>query len=123
MKFIFALLFAFLLFPLDAISNDKLKGMPSGIYKLDKSHASLTWKVSHLGLSNYTARFTKFDADLLFDAMTPENSKIKVTIDPTSVRTDYPNSDKKDFDKQLSTDAGWLNGKQFPEITFLSEFG
>lgn len=120
MKSILAILIALFLLPLGAHANDKIKGMPSGIYKLDKSHASITWKVSHLGLSKYTARFTKFDADLLFDALAPEKSKIKVTIDPTSVRTDYPNSDKKDFDKQLATDAGWFNGSQFPEITFLS---
>jgi polyisoprenoid-binding protein YceI len=37
---------------------------PSGDYALDKTHASLTWRVSHLGLSNYTARFTNFDAQV-----------------------------------------------------------
>jgi len=33
--------------------------MPAGEYKVDLSHASIVWKVSHLGLSNYVARFTK----------------------------------------------------------------
>ena len=41
--------------------------MPAGVYNLDETHASLTWKVWHAGLSNYTARFTNFDADLDFN--------------------------------------------------------
>ena len=36
-------------------------------YKLDPTHASLIWRVKHLGLSNYTARFTDFDATLQFN--------------------------------------------------------
>jgi len=42
------------------------------LYKLDKTHASLTWRVKHLGLSNYTARFTQFDADLKWMSKVPQ---------------------------------------------------
>ena len=94
--------------------------MPSGVYKLDKSHASVTWKVSHLGLSDYTARFASLDAELNFDAAKPENSSIKATIDTSSIRTDFPATPEKDFDKKLSEGADWFNGKQFPTITFES---
>jgi polyisoprenoid-binding protein YceI len=94
--------------------------MPSGIYKLDKSHASVTWKVSHLGLSNYTARFASLDAELNFDAAKPENSSVKATIDTSSIRTDFPATPEKDFDKKLSGDADWFNGTKFPTITFES---
>lgn len=92
--------------------------MPGGLYKLDKTHASLTWKVSHLGLSNYTARFTDFDVDLMYDPLNLENSKVRATIDPTSIETDYKG--EKDFNAQLVNDAGWFNATQFPHITFLS---
>ncbi|MCI5043070.1 MAG: YceI family protein [Aquisalinus sp.] len=94
--------------------------MPAGEYVLDKSHASLTWKVSHFGLSNYTARFTRFDATVDFDPANPANSTLSVTVDPTSVETDYPNAEAKDFDKELAESDRWFNAGEFPEISFVS---
>lgn len=113
--------FALLLMPLTVMADETpLNGMPSGLYEVDNTHASITWKVSHLGLSNYTARFTKFDIDLMFDAQDPAKSKVIATIDPTSIKTDYPNPEEKDFDAKLAKDAGWFNGDQYPEIKFRS---
>ncbi len=94
---------------------------PSGKYALDLAHASIIWKVSHMGLSHYPARFVKFDAALDFDAAKPENSKISVTIDPTSIRTEFPDKAAKDFDAELSTGADWFNAGKFPQITFVSK--
>ena len=96
------------------------KAMPAGVYTLDKTHASLTWKVSHLGLSNYTARFTNFDAEIDFDPKDFEQSKVTATIDSSSIETDYPYPEKKDFDKKLVEKEEWFNAKKFPEITFTS---
>lgn len=95
--------------------------MPAGVYNLDETHAQLIWKVSHLGLSNYTARFTSFDADLTFDPANPENSSLTATIDPTSIKTDYPYPEKKDFDKKLVEGKEWFNVAAFPEIKFESK--
>lgn len=94
--------------------------MPAGTYSLDLSHASIIWKVSHLGLSDYPARFTKFDADLSYDPDNVENSKVTVTIDPTSISTAYPNPEEKDFDAKLATGKDWFNAGEFPEIKFES---
>ncbi|QCI78714.1 YceI family protein [Hankyongella ginsenosidimutans] len=69
--------------------------VPSGVYAVDPTHASVTWKVMHLGLAKYTARFTKVDAELTLDAADPTKSKVFVAIDPRSVRTDYPNPEKR----------------------------
>jgi polyisoprenoid-binding protein YceI len=33
-------------------------GLPSGTYRLDKAHASLIFRVDHLGFSHWTARIT-----------------------------------------------------------------
>lgn len=95
-----------------------LGGAPSGTYTLDKAHASITWKVDHLGLSMYTARFTRFDATIELDADNPANSTISVSIDPTSVKTDYVG--ESDFDGKLATGAEWFNAGDFPAITFTS---
>ncbi|TXG81987.1 MAG: polyisoprenoid-binding protein [Sphingomonadales bacterium] len=94
--------------------------VPSGVYAVDPTHASVTWKVMHLGLAKYTARFTKVDAELTLDAADPTKSKVFVAIDPRSVRTDYPNPEKEDFDKKLGTGTDWLNGDKFPQIVFHS---
>ena len=45
--------------------------VPAGEYKLDKSHATLTFVVNHLGFSNYHAQFTSFDATMTFDPAKP----------------------------------------------------
>lgn len=93
-------------------------GVPSGAYALDPTHASITWKVSHLGLANYTARFTDFDIDLNLDVETPANSAVTASINPTSIETDYPGA--KDFDGELSNGAKFFNAGEFPEISFTS---
>jgi polyisoprenoid-binding protein YceI len=94
--------------------------VPAGTYKIDPTHASLTWKVSHMGLSNYTARFTKIDATLDFDPAKPEAAKLTATVDPTSLKTDYPNVAKVDFDKELVENAKWFNANVAKMITFKS---
>jgi len=95
-----------------------LSPVMSGPYEMDKTHASLTWKVQHMGLAYYTARFTDFDVDLNFDASQPEKSTLVAVINPASVRTDYPYPEKEDFDKTLADDAKWFNAGAFPKITF-----
>lgn len=111
-----------LILPFTVTAEDGMNpsALPGGLYKLDETHANLTWKVSHLGLSNYTARFTKFDADLMFNGQDISKSKVKATIDPTSIKTDYPYPEKKDFDKKIIEGKQWFNSAQFPSITFTS---
>lgn len=90
----------------------------SGVYKLDPTHASVIWSVAHLGLSQYTARFDKFDIQLTLDADDPSKSTVSATIDPTSVNTGFPGD--KDFDGEIATGKKFLNAGDHPEITFQS---
>lgn len=57
----------------------------SGRYDLEKSHASITFRINHMGYSYYTGRFNDFDATLLFDPKDISKSRVSATIDPTSV--------------------------------------
>ncbi|MEO1966582.1 YceI family protein [Hyphomonas sp.] len=101
---------------------------PAGLYELDLSHASLTWKVSHFGLSNYTARFTGISGTLDFDPEDLSASELNVSVDPTSVETDYPfdfkaghpDSPFDTFDQEISESETYFNASAFPEITFKS---
>lgn len=101
---------------------------PKGTYKDDPNHSSLTFKILHFGLSNYTARFTKFDATLELDPAKLAASSVSVTIDPTSVKTDYPGDFKaghKDspynsFEEEIAQGPKYLNAGKFGTITFKS---
>ena len=90
--------------------------VPAGDYKLDPTHASLDFKVNHLGFSHYTARFTDFDAKLKFDPAHPETSSVEATIDPKSLTLPRPPAGFKD---EL-TGKAWLDTAQYPAITFRS---
>jgi len=90
--------------------------VPAGAYTLDKTHASITFRVNHLGFSRYTAQFKQFDAQLQFD---PENiaaSSVTATIDPRSLDLDSP---PPGFVDQLLGEQ-WFNVAQFPLMSFKS---
>lgn len=102
------------------VLQSDVSNLPSGIYDLDKNHASITWKVDHMGLSNYTARFTDFDMTLDLDTDDVTKSSITANINPLSIETDYQATKEKDFNKTLSESSKWFNGLKFPKITFKS---
>ena len=91
---------------------------PSGRYALDPNHASVTWRVRHMGLARYTARFAKLASTVDYDAADPTKSKLDVTIDTASVRTDFPMPEKEDFDAKIAN--GFLGAKANPQIRFVS---
>jgi polyisoprenoid-binding protein YceI len=103
-----------------AAASAEPAALPAGTYKMDLAHSSLTWKVNHFGLSNYTARFSRFDAILDIDPARPESAKLLVTVDPTSIRTDYRSAEGRDFDKELGDGEKFFNAKKFTRIIFSS---
>ncbi len=107
--------------PIFAQQPTNIKDLPSGDYYVDKNHASLTFKVNHLGLSNYTMRFTDFDAVLTYNQADPTKSKVEVNINPLSIKTDFTEPNRVNFDQELSNKPEWLNATKFPTITFKSK--
>ena len=102
-----------------AIAETALDGIPAGAYGVDLSHASIVWKVSHLGFSTYVGRFTDFSADLNLDVDDFSKSSVKVDIKVDSIATAYPWVDKEDFDTVLAED--WFKSEEYPSITFSSK--
>lgn len=94
--------------------------VPAGKYTLEKSHATLIFKVNHLGFSNYTARFKHFDAVLQFDPNNLAASSVTASVDVNSLETDYPEPSKHDFNKQLRGPE-WLDAAKFPQMTYRSK--
>jgi polyisoprenoid-binding protein YceI len=93
--------------------------VPAGDYTLDRAHASLLFRVDHLGFSHYTARFKRFDAQLHFDPRKLTSSQLNVTVDATSLETDFPDPAKIDFNAQLQGQQ-WLNTAKYPQMTYRS---
>lgn len=67
-----------------AVSTDIAKA-PAGAYALEKSHASITFKVMHMGFANYTMRFNDFDSAINLDPANPEKSSVTASIKPASL--------------------------------------
>jgi polyisoprenoid-binding protein YceI len=84
-------------------------------YKLDKSHAAVTFQVSHLGFSTTHGFFRNFDADIDFDPDSMETSSVNFTIDAASVDTLWAARDKHVKNKDF------LNVEAHPTITFMSK--
>jgi polyisoprenoid-binding protein YceI len=90
----------------------------AGAYFMDPAHSSVNFRLSHLGLSHYTARFTKVGGTLTFDPANPAAQSVTATIDANSLQTNYPDPAKLDFDSQVEKE--FLDTAHFPQITFKS---
>lgn len=98
----------------------------TGTYVIDPGHTSLLWKVDHLGISNYTARFTDIDATLEFNPEDTSATALSVTIDPTSVATNYvgdykathADSEFETWDEDLAMSDKWFNANAHDTITY-----
>ncbi len=99
-----------------ALDQNAAAPVPKGAYESDKLHTSLVFRVSHLGFSSYTGRFTRFDAKLDFDPARIAAARVNVTIDPHSIQAD--NAPSGFLDSLAGKD--WLDAAQFPEMSFRS---
>ncbi len=101
------ILFSLILFSANAMA---------GNYIIDKKgmHASIQFKISHLGYSWLWGRFNDFEGTSSYDKNNPAAAKIKVTINTKSIDTNHAERDKhlrgKDF----------LNVEKHPQAQFIS---
>jgi polyisoprenoid-binding protein YceI len=86
--------------------------VPAGDYALDKAHASILFKIDHLGFSTYVGRFERFDASLTGDPASPESAVVTATVDMTSLNIANP-----EFAAELMG-PDWLDAGAFPQASF-----
>ncbi|HVY83502.1 MAG TPA: YceI family protein [Caulobacterales bacterium] len=105
---------------------------PAGTYALDPRHASVIWRVRHMGLSIYVGRFDGclasqgfncaqpgVSSTLTFDPQHPEQSSVNATIQVASVSTGLVGANgARDFDHDIANVLS-DNGAA-PTITFTS---
>lgn len=99
-----------------ALAAPDVSKLPAGAYKLDPSHATLVFKVNHLGFSNYTAQFRTFTADMTLDPAQPETAKLTATVDLNSLAIPAPPAG---FIDELLSDT-WLGASITPQMKFES---
>ena len=78
------------------------------------AHASIEFKVSHLGYSWLKGRFNNFSGTFSYDEASPEQAVVAVSIDVTSL-----DSNHAERDKHLRGDD-FLDVKKYPEASFKS---
>jgi len=78
-------------------------------------HASITFRIKHLGFSWMTGRFDKFSGNISYDEKDPSKSTVKVDIDPASVSTNHAERDKH------IRGADLLEVDKFPAASFISK--
>ncbi|MEL4340371.1 YceI family protein [Shewanella xiamenensis] len=85
-------------------------------YVIDRegAHASITFKVSHLGYSYVVGRFNDFSGDFSYDAKNPAAAKVNVKVNTLSVDSNHAERDKH------IRSADFLNAAKFAEATFVS---
>lgn len=95
------------------VSTD-IAAAPAGEYVLEKNHASIAFKVRHMGFADYLMRFNDFDATIMLDPKAPEKSSVTATVKVASFDSNNP--------KLLEHVSGkdFFNVPSFPAITFKS---
>lgn len=92
--------------------NTDITELRGGAYTLDPDHATLLWKINHLGFSTFIGRFNDFDATLDFDPENVEASSVEVVINTAGL-----DINNEEFAEELRSDA-WFNVEQFPQAVF-----
>jgi len=78
------------------------------------AHASVNFKVSHLGYSYIQGRFNQFEGQFSYDADNLEASQVSVTVDTTSL-----DSNHAERDKHLKSDD-YINASKYSTAKFVS---
>lgn len=91
-----------------------LQDAPGGIYKIDKTHAYVTFSYSHQGYSKPWLRFRSVDATLDLHEESLNKSSLEVSIDPSSI-----DSGVDLFDKKLK-EKNHFDVENYPAITFIA---
>ncbi len=94
--------------------NTEVAELRGGGYVLDKDHASLVFKINHLGFSTFIGAFDDFDASLDFDPENIANSSLEVIVNMNSLDINLP-----EFEDELKGD-NWLDAVQFPQAIYRS---
>jgi len=100
----------------DPGAGNAAPAIPAGTYRLDPRHASLVFRVNHVGFSYYTGQFADFDATLDIDPARPERARLSATVDLASLI--IPSPTEAFLSDLLAED--WLDAGRFAQMRYQS---
>jgi len=95
------------------VNTDPLESKP-GIYRLDPTHANVTFAVNHLGFSFHHGRFNRLEGSLELNIDAPQQSRVFIKIDTASIDTNNVELDT------LLKEPRMFNAARFPAASFES---
>ena len=101
---------------------------PAGRYVIDPEHSTLFFRIRHIGLGDYVARFRTIDSTVTLDTANPAASSVIANIDTTSLGADFredwktvmPTSPYTGWEQYLALDPHFLNARVHKTIDFRS---
>ncbi len=101
---------------------------PAGAYVSDPNHASVSFKLQHLGLAFYSMKFKTFDATVSFDPANIAASSVTASIKAADILAGYPGdyvashagTKFTSWEDDLANSTNFLDAGQHPTITFVS---
>ncbi|SFG65990.1 YceI family protein [Neptunomonas qingdaonensis] len=78
------------------------------------AHASIEFRISHLGIGLVTGRFNTFEGQFSYDPEQPNDSSVTVDIDTSSIDSNHAERDKH------IRSGDFLDVKTFPTAKFVS---
>ncbi len=106
------LAFSFATPALAEVQTTDITEMPAGLYQLDASHATVLFKVRHMGFADYIGRFDKLAGEIDLNTDKVEESHVSITIEAASIDTNNEVLEKK------LKDADAFDVEKYPNITF-----
>ena len=94
-----------------AASYKTATGDPSGLYKIDPDHTSVTFTVGHAGVATAVGRFDKISGHY---RLAKDKTDVDIKIATNSIDTNHPMMDKD------LRGPDFLDAKTFPTIRFVS---
>lgn len=86
-------------------------------YRIDPDHASIAFKVMHVGYAELIGFFREVEGEFTYDAEAQELGRVEVTIPAASVWTNHERRDEH------VRNADFLNVEEHPAITFTADGG
>ena len=92
--------------------------LPAGSYRLDARHATVLFRIRHMDLAWFTARFDRKDATFELDPADPSRSRLTASVEAASVNTGVLNAQGQPaFDRAVGRAIG---AEASPQISFTS---
>jgi polyisoprenoid-binding protein YceI len=95
------------------MSTQTTTAVATRTYTVDQSHSEVHFQVRHL-LTKVRGRFSTFEGDIEYDAVAPERSSARFSIQAASIDTNEPRRDAH------LRSADFFESATYPTLTFVS---